>query len=183
MTFILILFLLGVIVLLILKCYPPIGDLPGKEKQREYAEKTDLYYQKKFHNENEYTIMTGPRQKEDKRTVPEHRIPVQQIDRIDHAGTNEMKVIWLGHSTSLVQMGGKNIFLDPVLGEYCAPVSLAGFKRFSDIALDYGNVPEIDVVFISHDHYDHLDYDTIKAIDSKVRHYVVPLGIDVILKG
>ena len=174
---------LVVIFLLILKLYPPIGKLPDKEKRREYAEKTDLYYDNKFHNENDFSMITGSNQNESERTEPENRIPVQKIESIDRAGVDEMKVIWLGHSSALVQMGDKNILLDPVLNEYCAPVSFAGYNRFSDLALAPENVPDIDVLFVSHDHYDHLDYNTIKAIDSKVNNYVVPLGVDVILEG
>lgn len=178
-----ILIILFIVFLLILEFYPPIGNLPDKEKRKEYAEKTDLYYDNKFHNENDFSILTGSRSKESERTEPESRIPVRKIERIDRAGADEMKVTWLGHSSALVQMGEKNILLDPVLNEYCAPVSFAGHNRFSDIALAPEDVPDIDVLFISHDHYDHLDYNTIKAIDRKVSHYVVPLGIDVILNG
>lgn len=149
----------------------------------QIADHRDLYYDNKFHNENDFSILTGSRSKKSERTEPESRIPVPKIESIDRAGADEMKVTWLGHSSVVVQMGEKNILLDPVLNEYCAPVSFAGHNRFSDLALAPENVPDIDVLFISHDHYDHLDYNTIKAIDSKVSHYVVPLGIDVILNG
>lgn len=172
-----------IIGLLFLNFYPTIGDTPDKEKQKEYAELTELYYDKQFHNEKDFEVMTGTPSEESERSEPESRIPVQKIDSIERAGADEMKVTWLGHSSSLVQMGDKNIFIDPVLSERTSPVGFAGPKRFSDIALEIENVPDVDVLFISHDHYDHLDYTTIKAIDSKVSHYVTPLGIDVILKG
>lgn len=171
-----------IIGLLFLNFYPSIGDTPNKEKQKEYEKLTELYYDKQFHNEKDFEVMTGTPSEESERSEPESRISVQKIDSIDRAGADEMKVTWLGHSSSLVQMGEKNIFIDPVLSERSSPVGFAGPKRFSDIALDAENVPDIDVLFISHDHYDHLDYQTIKDIDSKVSHYVTPLGIDVILK-
>lgn len=169
--------------LLAKKFYPLIGEIPDQGKQKEYAAKTDLYHDKKFHNERDFHMLTGPRQKESLRTKPTSRIPVQKIENIERADADEMKITWLGHSSTLVQMGDKNILLDPVLGEYCSPVWLAMLKRFSDKALAVENVPDIDVVFISHDHYDHLDYETIKMIDHKVSHYVFPLGVDAILKG
>lgn len=56
-------------------------------------------------------------------------------------------------------------------------------ERFSDVPVDIKNMPEIDVVCISHDHFDHLDYATIRAIDSKTGAYIVPLGVDVLLEG
>ena len=174
---------LFMIVLLIMRYYPPVGRLPGREKQKEYAQKCRLYYDNHFHNENDYSIMTGKRSKAGERTKPEKRIPVRKIETVEHAGSDEMRVVWLGHSSALVQMGERNILLDPLLGEYCSPVAVPGMKRFSDIPLTAENMPGIDVLFISHDHYDHLDHASIKAIDSKVRHYIVPLGVDVILSG
>ncbi|MBR6969081.1 MAG: MBL fold metallo-hydrolase, partial [Ruminococcus sp.] len=172
-----------IIGLLFLKFYPPIGDTPGKDEQQLYAEKTDLYYDKQFHNENDFTVMTGDQDDKSDLTVPEKTIPTDKIESIARASEGELKVTWLGHSTSLIQLGDKNIFIDPVLSERSSPVGFAGPKRFSELALETENVPDIDVLFISHDHYDHLDYNVIKAIDGRVSHYVVPLGIDVILKG
>lgn len=182
---ILVIIVIGILLigLLFLTFYPPIGKTPDKEKQQEYAEKTKLYYDKQFHNEKDFEVMTGTPSKESERSEPQKRIPVTKINSIERAGKDEMTVTWLGHSSSLVQMDGKNIFIDPVLSERTSPVSFAGSARFSDIALDAENVPEIDVLFISHDHYDHLDYQTIKEIDSKVNGYVIPLGIYDILKG
>ena len=172
-----------IVVFLVLTFYPPVGHLPGPEQQKEHAEKSELYYEKTFHNENDYRIMTGRRSKESRNTIPEHRIPVQKTERIERADADKMTVTWLGHSSVLVQMGSSNILLDPVLGKRCSPVRFAGPGRFSEPPLAPEDIPEIDVVFISHDHYDHLDYDTVMAIDSKVGCYVVPLGVDVILKG
>lgn len=54
-----VLVVLLIIALLFLKFYPPIGDTPGKDEQKLYSEKTDLYYDKQFHNENDFTVMTG----------------------------------------------------------------------------------------------------------------------------
>ena len=172
-----------IIGLLFLKFYPPIGDAPDKDKQKEYADKTDLYYDKQFHNENDFTVMTGDQDEKSSKTVPDKKLPAVKIESIERAADGELKVTWLGHSTSLIQLGDKNIFIDPVLSDRASPVGFAGPERFSELALEIENVPDIDVLFISHDHYDHLDYNVIKAIDGRVSHYVVPLGIDVILKG
>ena len=83
----------------------------------------------------------------------------------------------------MVQLGDKNILIDPVLGKYSSPVSFTGVKRYSECPVSIDTLPFIDVLFISHDHYDHLDYETIKGIDVKTGHYVVPLGVDVILES
>ena len=69
-----ILIIILIIALLVLKFYPPIGDVPDKEKQKEYAERTDLYYDKQFHNENSFTVMTGDQDSKSDLTVPETKL-------------------------------------------------------------------------------------------------------------
>ena len=180
---VIIIVLILIIGLLLLEFYPSVGDTPNKEKQKEYEEKTNLYYEKQFHNELDFEVITGEASPTSDRTVPENKLPAEKLESIERAKSGEMKITWLGHSSSLLQMGDNNILIDPVMSDRASPVVFAGPERFAEYALDTDSVPEIDVLFISHDHYDHLDYDTIKAIDRKVSNYVVPLGVDVILKG
>ncbi len=180
---VIVIILILIIGLLFLEFYPTIGDTPDKKKQKVYGAKTDLYYEKQFHNELDFEVMTDEASPKSDRTVPENKLPAETPDTAERAREGEMKITWLGHSSSLLQMGDKNILIDPVMSDRTSPVGFAGPARFAEYALDTDGVPEIDVLFISHDHYDHLDYDTIKAIDSKVSNYIVPLGIDVILKG
>ena len=172
-----------IIGLLFLNFWPSIGDAPGKEEQSEYAKKAETYYDKQFHNALDFEVMTGEPSEMSDRNIPKNTLPAVKIESIERAASGEMKITWLGHSSSLLQMGEKNILIDPVMSDRSSPVGFAGPERFAEYPLDTDSVPDIDVLFISHDHYDHLDYDTIKAIDSKVSNYVVPLGIDVILRG
>ena len=99
------------------------------------------------------------------------------------AGTNQVKYAWLGHSTVLINFYGTIIITDPFLSERSSPVSFAGTKKFS-FTNDYipDELPDIDIVLISHDHYDHLDHKTVKALDSKVKKYITPLGVAAHLK-
>lgn len=85
---------------------------------------------------------------------------------------------WLGHSTVLVNFNGKIIITDPVFEKAASPVPF--FNKSFDFENEYSVdlLPEIDVVLISHDHYDHLDYKTIQNIDSKTKKYIVPLGVE-----
>ena len=168
---------------LFLRYFPPIGHLPDKGKRKEYEKKTKYYYKGKFHNIEDFKMMTAKASKPDSRCVPDKRIKVSKITHIDRAEKDEMALYWLGHSSSLLQMGRANILIDPVFGMRTSPVSFIGPERFSDVPLDVENIPDIDVLFISHDHYDHLDYWTIRKVDDKVRKYIVPIGVDVILKG
>ncbi|MEG2018264.1 MAG: MBL fold metallo-hydrolase [Clostridium sp.] len=89
---------------------------------------------------------------------------------------------WLGHSTLLIQLHGLNILIDPLFSKRTFSVNFAGPKRFSELPITIEEVPEIDLVIISHDHYDHMDMDTIKKLDFKVKKYIVPLGVEKHLK-
>ena len=175
---VLILLVILLLVWFFLEFYPSVGKTPDKEMQEGFAQITDLFYDGQFHNENEFTVMTGETQKTSNRVYPKETIPVIKNTDIQRGEIGSLTVTWYGHSSTLVQLGDKNIFIDPFLSERSSPVGFAGPKRFSEIALDLEEVPNIDVVIISHDHFDHLDYKTITTIDARVLHYVVPLGVD-----
>ncbi|MBP3871796.1 MAG: MBL fold metallo-hydrolase [Faecalicoccus sp.] len=167
----------------VLNYYPSIGKLPSDNDMENYSHKTDLFYDKTFHNRNDYSLRTGENSPSSDRQRPSEIIPVNKLTEIPRASSTDFKIVWFGHSSSLLQMGDKNILIDPILSNRSSPVGFVGPSRFSEIAIEPENLPDIDVLFISHDHYDHLDYKTITTIDSKVSHYIVPLGIEVILKG
>lgn len=76
-------------------------------------------------------------------------------------------VTWIGHATTLVQMNGFNILTDPIWSERCSPVSWAGPKRYTQPGIDLDNLPKIDAIIISHNHYDHMDLATIRSIQKK----------------
>ena len=86
-------------------------------------------------------------------------------------------VVWLGHSSYFVQLGGQRILIDPVFSANAAPIPGAN-KAFDGTNLyTADDVPEIDALLISHDHYDHLDYPTVRALQLKVRQVIVGLGV------
>lgn len=85
---------------------------------------------------------------------------------------------WIGHSTFLLQLGGLNLLTDPHLTGRASPFSFAGPRRFNRPALDFADLPAIDLVVVSHNHYDHLDRGTVLRL--KREHdplFVVPLGL------
>lgn len=82
-----------------------------------------------------------------------------------------LRATWLGHSTVLIEIDGHRVLTDPVWGTRASPFRLLGPKRFQPVPLRLRQMPEVDVVVISHDHYDHLDYPTIRAL---AKHSAVP---------
>jgi N-acyl-phosphatidylethanolamine-hydrolysing phospholipase D len=80
------------------------------------------------------------------------------------SGTMNPSVTWVGHSTLLVQLGGLNILTDPQWSERASPASWGGPRRLSPPGLAFEDLPRIDIVLISHDHYDHLDLNTVRRL-------------------
>ncbi len=96
------------------------------------------------------------------------------LDKISAPG-DRPQVTWIGHDTVLVQYGGINVLTDPVFSERASPFSFMGPKRSAPPALSIDQLPPIDFVLISHNHYDHLDKYTVKVIGDRTT-WVVPLG-------
>ena len=115
---------------------------------------------------------------------PDFELPVEKVDSLtweQNDSTN--RLIWFGHSSFLVKLDGKNILIDPMLGEVPAPHPWLGGKRYAkELPIEIQKLPRIDAVLISHDHYDHLDYGSIQLLKDKVNHFMVPLGVAAHLK-
>jgi len=94
------------------------------------------------------------------------------------AGTVNPSITWVGHSTLLVQLDGLNVLADPTWSARASPVSWGGPRRLSPPGLAFESLPQIDIVVISHDHYDHLDLATVKSLAEKHNPlFLVPLGL------
>ena len=90
--------------------------------------------------------------------------------------SRDIRFIWFGHSTILLELDGRRILIDPIFSTYASPIPGVA-KRFQPPVFDIDDIPDIDVVLISHDHYDHLDHKTIKKLKKRDIHYIVPLGV------
>jgi L-ascorbate metabolism protein UlaG (beta-lactamase superfamily) len=96
------------------------------------------------------------------------------------ANKSETTLTWIGHATVLLQIGGRNILTDPHLSERASPVSFAGPRRRVPPGLTLEQLPHVDAVVISHNHYDHLDADTITQLAAQAGgppQFYVPLGL------
>lgn len=169
------LILIIAVIILFMYFYPGVGKIPDPSSLKA----SNLDEKGSFTNEGTLPPNRGKSMSMSPRNKPKGGIPVVKVTDTSRSG--DLKFNWLGHSSIFIRYQEKNILIDPVLGEYVSPVSFAGLKRFCDIPLPMDLVPDTDILFISHDHYDHLDYNTIRRIDPKVRQYVVPLGVDSVL--
>ncbi|WP_425559444.1 MBL fold metallo-hydrolase, partial [Catenulispora yoronensis] len=86
-------------------------------------------------------------------------------------------MVWLGHSSWYLQLAGKRILIDPVFSDYAAPFSFINKAFPGDYPWRAEGMPEIDLLIISHEHYDHLDYATIRALLPKIKRVITPLGV------
>jgi L-ascorbate metabolism protein UlaG (beta-lactamase superfamily) len=106
-------------------------------------------------------------------------LPIVPFDTKSFEASNHaMQSIWYGHSAIYMRLKSKTILIDPMFGPDAAPIAPFKVKRFSNATLDIiDDFPEIDLVLISHDHYDHLDYDSILKLKDKVNCFYVALGV------
>jgi L-ascorbate metabolism protein UlaG (beta-lactamase superfamily) len=116
---------------------------------------------------------------------PAGELPVKPINSEDwqNLDNGQLNFAWLGHSSILIAVDGKTILVDPVLEKRASPFSWVGPKRFHPTPVTAENLPPIDVVLITHDHYDHLEEPTIKMLGTKNTVFVVPLGIGEVIEG
>ena len=105
------------------------------------------------------------------------------------APTTLPTVTWIGHGTALVQASGLNVLVDPIFSERASPVQIFGPKRAQPPGVAMADLPNIDVVLISHNHYDHLDRNSVAQLDEKAKAagkttlFLVPLGLKAWFNG
>lgn len=104
---------------------------------------------------------------------------IQNPDQCGQTGTS-VRATWLGHATVLVEMEGLLVLTDPIFSQRASPVAFMGPKRYRDPPCTIEQLPRLDAVVISHTHYDHLDADSVTALNSRfgsALHWFVPLGL------
>jgi N-acyl-phosphatidylethanolamine-hydrolysing phospholipase D len=117
--------------------------------------------------------------------IPSKPTPAMTADHafvLANAQPHAMKpaITWVGHATMLAQLGGLNLITDPVFSQRCSPFSFAGPKRHAAPGLSMAQLPHIDAVLISHNHYDHLDEASVLTLHAQpggAPVFIVPLGI------
>ncbi|NJB84799.1 L-ascorbate metabolism protein UlaG (beta-lactamase superfamily) [Lewinella marina] len=112
-----------------------------------------------------------------KNTQPSAPLPVAVTETLEQPTHGEDYLTWYGHSAVRLETAGRTILIDPMLGEWVAPVPFLGHRFPYNDYHPLESLGEIDCILYSHDHYDHLDYDTLMALKDRTKAFVVPLGI------
>ncbi|TGL58861.1 MBL fold metallo-hydrolase [Leptospira sarikeiensis] len=180
-----ILILLSILVLFQTACLSSFGGTPSGARL-ERMKKSKMFHDGLFENDPfvpnlfaSYGTVMNRQFFGSETRVPPSPIPVLKPDKSlfsDPVATG-IRAIWFGHASVLVEIDGIRIMTDPVFAEKVSPFESLGPSRFFQPPLSLAELPNIDAVVISHDHYDHLDMETAKFLTSKGTKYFVPLGI------
>lgn len=161
------------------------GKVTGKVKQQ--LEQSPNWKKKSFENLEETKMEIKPwnipslmyqQLFKTKGRSPSSAIPIIAFDKESFLEKSDtIKFIWFGHSVVLLNVEGKIILIDPMMGPNASPIAPFKTKRFSENTLEIlDDLPEIDVMLLTHDHYDHLDLASIKKLKLKVKSYWIALG-------
>jgi L-ascorbate metabolism protein UlaG (beta-lactamase superfamily) len=112
-----------------------------------------------------------------KERSPALPIPIQQL-QLPPQATAQAVLYKISHSTVLLQLNGHYWLTDPVFSERASPVQWAGPKRFHHLPLQLSDIPALAGIILSHDHYDHLDKQSVLALNDRTERFIVPLGVD-----
>ena len=167
---------------LFIHLYKQFGATISKNDKEEYAKRSEIFQNGEFKNPGNFNVLSSYSDSYKDRTDNKSRIPTDNLPyqkyQYQKGNSEDVMISWLGHSSVLIQMHNMNILVDPIFDKAASPVSFMGPKRYSEVPVSIKDLPTIDIVLITHNHYDHLSYKTIKDLDSKVKKYIVPLGID-----
>jgi L-ascorbate metabolism protein UlaG (beta-lactamase superfamily) len=164
---------------------PQFGGLP-KGAALAIIEKSANYKNGKFQNIHHtpdlkegtsyFTVMRKFFFGKDKRSRPATTLPSVKTD-LEALVPDKNMLVWFGHSSYFLQIDGKRILVDPVFSGHASPVSFTTRSFDGSDVYTAGEMPEIDYLLLTHDHWDHLDYETILKLKNKVRIIVTGLGL------
>ena len=158
--------------------YRNIGALPDSSRfahlpyfrDGQFRARKDLpYYPDKATGEGGFIRHDG--------YVPKDALPMVNLNQHNFDQAEDFAYYWLGHSSAIMELAGQRVLIDPVFGN-AAPLDMPYVvPRIQSAPIEPENLPPLDVVLITHDHYDHLEASTIRHLADKVPHFVTPLGV------
>lgn len=175
--------LLTTITLMVRYLHKPFGRAP----QSEHMESSPHYADGKFQNPIATPMLKFSEglpvlKRYLNRNVEKEPAQTYRFSEQQPTDTSSVQLNWLGHATVLIRHKNTYLLTDPVLVGRASPFSFTGPDRFFPSPIDPQALPDIDAVIISHDHYDHLSYETLQLIQHKVKRFYVPLGVAASLK-
>jgi len=155
-------------------------------KRLQVVEQSPNYRNNSFQNLSITNMMTSKRDtfkvfrkfmNKPKDTKPPCALPSVKTD-LKNLPDGKPVLVWFGHSSYLIKINGKHILVDPVFSGYASPFKIRSAKNFAGSNVYcVDDMPPIDVLLITHDHYDHLDYTTLLKLQAKTKHIVTSLGV------
>lgn len=186
MVFIIALIVIGVLTaaVMIFLRFPRFGHVPVGERLAGIGRSAN-FKEGRFSNQSPtpdltegvsyYSVLKEFAFKSSKRGRPAAPLPVQKTD-LHALNAQDNVLVWMGHSSYYLQVDGKKILVDPVLSGAASPVSFTT-RSFAGVDIyNTDDIPELDILFLSHDHWDHLDYNTVKRLLPKVKLVITGLG-------
>lgn len=159
---------------------PPDASLTSIEKSEQYNKSI-----RQFENTNPAPLSTGrstlsimqefffsEKNRKPVSKLPEALPPLSALQD----KSQSIRFMWLVHSTILLEIDSTRILVDPMLSDYASPIP-GLIKRFQPAPISINEIKDVDIILISHDHYDHLDYETISQVKNRDIQFVVPLGV------
>ena len=165
--------------------HPKFGAYPEGERL-EKIRRSPRYVDGEFRNlidtprfsegNTMFSIFAGDLFKRFENLRPALPVPTVKTD-LKALDIRQDTIVWLGHSSYFIVFAGKRILIDPVFSPFAAPVSVSTRAFEGTTLYSVDEIPEIDVLLITHDHWDHLDHATVAALQEKVRRVLAPLGV------
>jgi L-ascorbate metabolism protein UlaG (beta-lactamase superfamily) len=161
-------------------CLPEFGGIPKNERVRKVHDSPN-YRNGRFQNIQETPQLTERFwnaffQSSSKRKKPKNGIPTVKTN-LSELNPQENILVWFGHSSYYFQVEGKRFLVDPVFSHYASPLSFINRAFKGTDIVEAADIPDIDYLVITHDHWDHLDYHTVKALKPRIRKVICPLGV------
>jgi len=164
---------------------PQFGKTPSGERLAR-IQKSPHYRNGKFQNLSPtpdlsegvsyYIVMKEFFFEKSKRSEPRERLPSKKTDLLNLRPDSNV-LVWFGHSSYFIQVDGKKILVDPVFSGSASPIKFTTPSYPGSDVYTTDDIPEIDYLFISHDHWDHLDFDTLVKLKPKIKKVITGLGV------
>lgn len=164
---------------------PQFGRKPSDEELKR-IQSSPNYNQKQFQNLSSTPQLTGDAHmvqvmkdfffNKDKRNIPHATLPSEKTN-LFLLHSNEDVLVWFGHSSYFMKLNGRNFLIDPVFSGHASPIKFTTKSFKGSDVYTANDIPEIDFLLLTHDHYDHLDYKTIVQLKPKVNKIMTSLGV------